>query len=269
MRRFFRVSLSPRSTRIDPPQSPRSPRMIGGFFVCAGGVAVITVVTGPPCSGKSTYASERHRPGDILIDFDLLAQALGSPVPHEHPEPIRWVTMHARRAAIQQAIYQHKRGAKVWIVQTTLSRAELTRYHAVGAEIITLGGDPVELHARAERERPARWHELIDGWRPVRESRAVPIDRRGRQGRPWRRMRAAVLAASDVCWICGHQGADSVDHLHPLARGGSALDPSNLAPAHHNPCPTCGRRCNASRGAGRGVDPEQGVTTQGYTAPEW
>lgn len=234
------------------------------------GVAVLTVVTGPPCSGKSTYARERHKPGDILIDFDLMAQALGSPVPHEHSEPIRWVTMHARRAAITQALYQHKKGATVWIVQTTLSRAELTRYRAVGAEIVTLGGDLAELHARADRERPERWHGLIDEWRPVREPRpAAPIDMRGRQGRPWRRMRAAVLAASDLCWICGHHGADSVDHLRPLARGGPPLDPDNLAPAHHRPCPSCGRRCNTSRGAGRGTDPDSGPATQGYTSPEW
>src|SRR5262245_57006563 len=33
--------------------------------------------------------------------------------------------------------------------------------------------------------------------------------------------RARVLAASDVCWLCGHAGARQVDHVVPLARGGT------------------------------------------------
>jgi hypothetical protein len=226
---------------------------------------VLTVVTGPPCSGKSTYAKERHQPGEILIDFDTLARALGSPTPHDHPDPVRWVTIAARRAAINSAIIQHQRGATVWIVHTRISPQELKRYHEAGAEIVTLDVDRAELHARADRERPGRWHQLIDEWRPEAPDPVKrppwtpdPETRRGRWGRPWRRVRAQVLAASTVCWVCGHDGSDSVDHITPLALGGAALDPANLAPAHHKPCTTCGRRCNTARGTrpGRGVEAE-------------
>ena len=60
---------------------------------------------------------------------------------------------------------------------------------------------------------------------------------------------AKILAASDVCHICGHPGADAVDHVVPLARGGSDIDPLNLRPAHHNTaCPTCGIKCNQVKG---------------------
>lgn len=53
-----------------------------------------------------------------------------------------------------------------------------------------------------------------------------------------------ILAASDVCHICGHPGSDAIDHVQALARGGSE-DVANLRPAHHDvPCPTCGERCN-------------------------
>ena len=63
------------------------------------------------------------------------------------------------------------------------------------------------------------------------------------------RNRATVLEQSRVCWLCGHDGADQVDDVVPKAKGGtSAL--ANLRPAHGtNPCPTCGVRCNQSRGS--------------------
>ena len=55
-----------------------------------------------------------------------------------------------------------------------------------------------------------------------------------------------ILAASDICWLCGHAGADAVDHKAPVAlRPDLEHDPTNLAPAHHfEPCPTCGIKCN-------------------------
>lgn len=60
----------------------------------------------------------------------------------------------------------------------------------------------------------------------------------GRTSRPFRRVRAQVLAASNVCWLCGHTGADTVDHVIPLrvlretGRMDLANDPGNLRPAH-------------------------------------
>ncbi|WP_433445665.1 HNH endonuclease [Nonomuraea sp. CA-141351] len=72
---------------------------------------------------------------------------------------------------------------------------------------------------------------------------------KGRSGRPWRRVRAQVLAASRICWLCGHDGADTVDHVIPLSLGGDPLDLANLRAAHGvRGCPTCGRKCNSARG---------------------
>jgi hypothetical protein len=68
-------------------------------------------------------------------------------------------------------------------------------------------------------------------------------------------MRAMVFATyGRTCHICGHDGANQVDHLVPLA-----VDPSqgwvlaNLRPAHGVPgnrCPTCRVACNQARQAG-------------------
>ena len=90
----------------------------------------------------------------------------------------------------------------------------------------------------------------------------------GRHGRPFRRVRAEVLAASRICWLCGHDGSDSVDHVIPravaLATGQDRLlnDAANLRPAHHQPCPQCGVRCNRKRGTGMGKPKTVGQSRQ-------
>lgn len=67
--------------------------------------------------------------------------------------------------------------------------------------------------------------------------------------RPYRRLRAEILATTTTCHLCGHPGSQTVDALQPASKGGSHLDPNNLAPAHGiQGCPTCGRKCNQSRG---------------------
>lgn len=61
-----------------------------------------------------------------------------------------------------------------------------------------------------------------------------------------------ILAACDICHICGHAGADGVDHVLAYVRcldlGLDPDDPTNLKPAHHDACPTCGRKCNREKG---------------------
>jgi 5-methylcytosine-specific restriction endonuclease McrA len=60
-------------------------------------------------------------------------------------------------------------------------------------------------------------------------------------GADWQRVRLAVLARDGyVCHWC-EQPANTVDHVVPLAAGGSRLDPNN--------CVAACLSCNSSRGA--------------------
>ncbi|MFC3238240.1 HNH endonuclease, partial [Streptomyces nitrosporeus] len=60
--------------------------------------AVVTLVCGPPCSGKTTYVRDRAQGGDLVVDWDALAQALGSPHPWDHPAPLTPFIAEARDA---------------------------------------------------------------------------------------------------------------------------------------------------------------------------
>lgn len=83
----------------------------------------------------------------------------------------------------------------------------------------------------------------------------------GRTGARWRKARAEVLATSRTCWLCGHDGANQVDHEPSLqtleAAGLDPCDPQYLRPAHGslNNCPTCGRCCNQEKGSRAGHTP--------------
>lgn len=56
-----------------------------------------------------------------------------------------------------------------------------------------------------------------------------------KRDRRYRKLRAAILAESDICYICGKPGANSVDHVVPIAKGGKNTR-ENMKPAHMFPC---------------------------------
>lgn len=53
-----------------------------------------------------------------------------------------------------------------------------------------------------------------------------------------------------VCHLCGHDDADTADHLEPVSLNpGQPISPHTMRPAHGvTGCPTCGLACNQTRG---------------------
>jgi hypothetical protein len=79
----------------------------------------------------------------------------------------------------------------------------------------------------------------------------------------YRKAKAEFLTAHPTCWICGHDGADQIDHVIPVSVVPElAMVVANWRPAHGvNGCPECPptvsadkrrhgqpRRCNQARG---------------------
>jgi len=60
--------------------------------------------------------------------------------------------------------------------------------------------------------------------------------RTGRKGQEM--LYQALYVHGDVCVLCGQPGANSLEHLVPLALGGHPTDPANQNVSHR----TCGQR---------------------------
>jgi predicted kinase len=142
---------------------------------------VLTVITGPPCGGKSTYARQHARLDDIVVDFDLIAAALGSLASHGHSKHIAAVAGRAWFAAVCEAIARHHDGHRAWIIDTSPPDSRRRQYEAAGARIVLCTAPRAELHARAAADgRPLDWRNRIDQWLDAR-----PGDPSPRPGTRW------------------------------------------------------------------------------------
>lgn len=126
----------------------------------AATTATVVVVLGPPCSGKTTYVNEHITRGDIVIDFDAIASALGSGQDHEHDEVYRTVALAARKAAIEAAV---RTRARVWVILTF--QRQIDQFHLHPATTHVMSTALAECERRAiDQARSDHTLEVIRTW---------------------------------------------------------------------------------------------------------
>lgn len=106
-----------------------------------------------------------------------------------------------------------------------------------------------ELAARRERIASGKESARLRAWRKNNPHKSKEQDHRRRarimqsQGvATGEQIAARVAFYAGRCWMCGRPYANTIDHVIPLARGGSHW-PSNLRPA----CKSCNSRKGAKR----------------------
>lgn len=141
--------------------SKRHNRTLNGYG------ARITIVMGPPASGKTTYVREHAGLKDLVIDLDEIARAL-MPAPlddrtHVYPEHVRHVAIGARAAAIERAT-RLVNGCHVWIIHAIPSGDDLAQYRMLRYELITIDPGRTIVEQRVRDERPARFMNGVTRW---------------------------------------------------------------------------------------------------------
>lgn len=125
----------------------------------------ITLICGPPASGKSTLARKLAQPGDLILDLDTIAQQLGSPQRWRH-DP---ATVQAAEECMTLALRKLARTDHItaWVIRSLphpARRAQLAR--AIRADTVcVLAPSMTEVLARARRDgRPTGTATTIRAW---------------------------------------------------------------------------------------------------------
>jgi hypothetical protein len=122
----------------------------------------IVLVVGPPGSGKSTLVSERAGPSDVVVDYDLLAEALGG---GQHGSGKSEAATKARGAVLTALRRGELDAPRAWIVSANPKAESMFPHHEV--EVVDPGRVEVLRRCR-EAGRPGEWAGLVDDWYSAR-----------------------------------------------------------------------------------------------------
>lgn len=78
----------------------------------------VTLVSGPPCAGKSTWVGQHAGPGDLVLDFDVIARGeLGSRSKWDHTP---WVWRETERLIRERmrALGAHGADRPSWVIRS-------------------------------------------------------------------------------------------------------------------------------------------------------
>ena len=133
---------------------------------------MLTVVTGPPCAGKSTYVDQHRTLDDLVIDLDRIAVALGADADHidwakggAHRILARDVRAYLVRTLIADMKRDGTAGTPVWLVDTAPKGWQRQEYRRVGAAIVDLDPGREVCHERAKAAgRSVTTHGEIERW---------------------------------------------------------------------------------------------------------
>lgn len=126
-------------------------------------MASIKIILGAPCSGKSSHVAANAKAGDVRIDYDKIAKAIGSDIDHNATGSVRDIALSMRWTAI----YKIMDGidADAWIIHTAPDESLISKYTEAGAQFIMLDATEEDCIARAEADdRPEGTIETIKTW---------------------------------------------------------------------------------------------------------
>lgn len=114
----------------------------------------LTVLTGPPCGGKPTYAQANKHERSVVVDFDAIARALGYPL--EHVEPGWHPAIGAAKAAWSALVKSALAGmaGDVWVIDSAPPPWRLRQYEAAGADVMLVDPGLEVCLERAEERGP-------------------------------------------------------------------------------------------------------------------
>lgn len=127
----------------------------------------IFLVYGPPLAGKKTLVNQLAERGDIIVDIDLLWQAVSGCDLHDKPDTLKRNVFAMRDALIDQVCTRTGHWDNAYIIGGYARKIEREQLAAkLGASLLFVRGTQEELKARAGAlgVHGLEWCGYIDKW---------------------------------------------------------------------------------------------------------
>lgn len=142
----------------------------------------LTILCGPPCSGKTTYIAQHAGPHDTIIDVDTITQSIDPTYTHWSGRLTPGLLDRAVRTrnAMLGSLDRETKG-KAWFIVSAPTKAERDWWHAkLGGQIVLLHPGTEECKRRAVQRGTPNAIKGVDQW-----------ERASRQ--PWIKAKAKAL----------------------------------------------------------------------------
>ncbi|MTP79706.1 HNH endonuclease [Turicibacter sanguinis] len=120
----------------------------------------VYLVYGPPFAGKKTFVKEQMQPGDLVIELDLLYQALSLQERYVNPSDIKANVFAVKNLLLDQVKMRYGKYSRAWVIGGYPDRAARERLaNDLGAEIILIETDKTECLNRLNHCQDERAHQ--------------------------------------------------------------------------------------------------------------
>lgn len=117
----------------------------------------VYLITGAPCSGKTTFARERMQAGDVLIDIDDIWQQISGRPRYEKPNSLKPLVFATRDAQEEQVRLRSGTWRNAFIIKSLpLSMDRKREAEKLNAEVITIEATKEECLERLHRNPNGR-----------------------------------------------------------------------------------------------------------------
>lgn len=132
---------------------------------------MLYVVTGPPAAGKSSWIQSHATARDIVIDLDLITQALSGPgAPQWNQDPIQLRVAHRARYAAMDEAFTLRDEVDVYVIHTQPSPKALARYKRLSARIVVVDPGREVVMQRIEAMRSKDMERVATRWYNARKT---------------------------------------------------------------------------------------------------